>query len=282
MPIRNWDVTVSNPRNGRLPPFFGQRRRGAPTTRGTGVEAVVWEGSGSAWPGVPWGTPVERRLSLLGWRTSLVPWGDPGGAHRGRAGVLHVFTGGLEPVASGTAAMADRLDAVADALSTARSDGCSVLGICLGAQMIAAVAAGLPPEPVPGGGEAGLTLVRGLGRPDLVVPTAHVAQVPERFLALPEVRHLWTNDVTAVQGFGLGRRVVGVQFHPELSAKEARWAARAFRQEFGAPPAWAAAQAVDAVDALRVALRAAGADRLGTSAAPVADDTVPVESLEAV
>ena len=116
------------------------------------MEAVVWEGSGSAWPGVPWGTPVERRLGLLGWRTSLVPWGDPGDAHRGRAGVLHVFTGGLEPVASGTAAMADRLDAVADALATARSDGCSVLGICLGAQMIAAVAAGLPPEPVPGAG----------------------------------------------------------------------------------------------------------------------------------
>jgi GMP synthase-like glutamine amidotransferase len=238
------------------------------------VEAVVWEGSGSAWPGVPWGTPVDLRLSELGWRTTLVPWGDPGTEQRGRTGVLHVFTGGMEPVGSGTSVMADRLDAVAGALATARSGNGWVVGICLGAQMIAAVEAGLPPEPVPGGGEAGLALVRGLGRPDLVVPTAHVAQVPERFLAVPGVRHLWANDVTAVQGFGVGPRVVGVQFHPELSAQEARWAARSFRRELGAPPAWADAQAVDPGDTLRAVLRAA--------AVPVADVAVPVESLEAV
>lgn len=249
------------------------------------VEAVVWEGSGVAWAGAPWGAPVTTRLTLLGWQVTVIAWGDPGTAHRGRPGVLHVFTGGMEPVASGSAAMADRLGAVADALATARSDGCSVIGICLGAQMVAAVSTGLLPRPVAGGGEAGLTLVHGHGRPDLVVPTAHVAEVPPEFLDRPDVRHLWSSDVTLVQGFSLGSRVVGVQFHPELSAREARWAARSFRQVLGAPPAWASPRTVDPDAALRAVLGAARADCLGAvadrSVVPLAE-SVAEDELEAV
>jgi GMP synthase-like glutamine amidotransferase len=226
------------------------------------VEAVVWEGSGTAWAEVSWGTPVERRLRLLGWQVTSVPWGDHGAAHRGRPGVLHVFSGGMEPVASGSAAMADRLGAVAEALATARFDQCSVLGICLGAQQIAAVSAGLVPRPVAGGGEAGLTLVRGHGRPDLVVPTAHVAEVPTEFLELPEVRQLWSNDVTAVQGFALGERVAGVQFHPELSADEGRMAARSFRRSLPAPPVRAPGHRVDPDYALQLLLTETAAHRL--------------------
>lgn len=239
------------------------------------MQAVVWEGSGLAWPGTTWGAPVAARLSLLGWQVTVVPWGDPGIADRGRPGVLHVFTGGMEPVASGSAAMADRLGAVADALATARYDECSVIGICLGAQMFAAASTGLLPRPVAGGGEAGLTLVRGHGRPDLVVPTAHVAEVPPEFLDRPDVAHLWSNDVTVVQGFSLGSRVVGVQFHPELSAREARWAAGSFRQVLDAPPAWAAARAVDPDVALEAVLSAAATDRLR----PVVDRSMPVGPL---
>jgi GMP synthase-like glutamine amidotransferase len=235
----------------------GRRRRG-----GSSVEAVVWEGSGTAWAGVSWGTPVERRLRLLGWQVTSVPWGDHGIAHRGRPGVLHVFSGGMEPVASGSAAMADRLAAVEQALATARVDECSVVGICLGAQMIAAVSAGFAPRPVTGGGEAGLTLVRGHGRPDLVVPTAHVAEVPEEFLDVPGVRHLWSNGVTAVQGFALGDRVAGVQFHPELAADEARRAVRSFRRALPAPPVQAPNHRVDPETAMQLLLHAAAAHRL--------------------
>jgi GMP synthase-like glutamine amidotransferase len=226
------------------------------------VEAVVWAGSGTAWAGVSWGTPVERRLRLLGWQVTTVPWGDAGTVHRGRPGVLHVFSGGMEPVASGSAAMADRLVAVEQALATARVDECSVIGICLGAQMIAAVSAGFPPRPVTGGGESGLTLVRGHGRPDLVVPTAHVAEVPEEFLDVPGVRHLWSNGVTAVQGFALGDRVAGVQFHPELAADEARRAVRSFRRSLPAPPVRAPGHRVDPENAMQLLLHAAAAHRL--------------------
>jgi GMP synthase-like glutamine amidotransferase len=229
-----------------------------------GVEAVVWEGSGEAWPGTSWGEPVARRLRLLGRRVTVVPWGDPGGLHRGRPDVLHVFGGGMEPVDSGSAAMSDRLAALADALDVAASGEATVLGICLGAQMIAAVSCGLLPAPVTGGGEAGLTTVRGHGPRDLVVATAHVAEVPAEFLARPGVRHLWSSDVTTVQGFALGPRVVGVQFHPELSAREGRWAARSFRRTLGAAPVRAAAHAVDPDGALGAVLAAAGADRAAT------------------
>ncbi|SFL60875.1 Glutamine amidotransferase class-I [Geodermatophilus ruber] len=224
----------------------------------------MWQGSGEAWPGTSWADPVHRLLVRLGWRVTLVPWGATGAEHRGRAGVLHVFSGGEEPVGSGSAAMLDRLAAVAAALGTAQQDGCAVVGICLGAQMIAAAGAGLPPRPVAGGGEAGLTTVRGAepGVRDLVVATAHVAEVPEEILAVPGVRHLWSNPVTTVQGFGWGERVVGVQFHPELSAEEGRRAALSFRQGFAAPPVDAPDQAVDPRRTLQTILRAAGAHRL--------------------
>jgi GMP synthase-like glutamine amidotransferase len=168
----------------------------------------------------------------------------------------------MEPVTSGTAAMACRLGAVDAALATAGLDECSVLGICLGAQLIAAAWGGLVPRAAAGGGEAGLTVVRGHGREDLVVPTAHVAEVPEEFLDLPGVRHLWSNDVTAVQGFALGDRVAGVQFHPELSADEARRAARNFRRSLPAPPVRAPGSLVDPEAALQLLLGETAAHRL--------------------
>ena len=115
-----------------------------------------------------------------------------------------------------------------------------------------------------------------------MVPTAHVAQVPERFLDHAGVRHLWSNDVTGVQGFGLGPRVVGVQFHPELSAREARWAAGAFRQQFGAPSSWAPAAEVDPGRALGAALDAAGSDRLGMPVTPEPAGAPRAETLAAV
>jgi GMP synthase-like glutamine amidotransferase len=239
------------------------------------VEAVVWQGSGEAWPGTSWGTPVADRLQLLGWSVTVVPWGRAGAEHRGRAGVLHVFGGGMEPVASGSAAMTDRLAAVTAALATARLDGCSVVGICLGAQMIAAVSAGLLPQPVAGGGEAGLAAVRGHGLPDLVVPTAHVQEIPPQFLAHPDVRLLWSSGVTAVQGFALGDRIVGVQFHPELSEEEAGRSAGAFRRSFPAPPSWADPRDVDPLGTLELVLAAAGAGAgagVDTAIEPVAAD----------
>ena len=220
------------------------------------VDTVVWQGSGQAWVGASWDEALVRRLTDPGRRPTVVPWGDSGDEYVGRAGVLHVFTGGLEPVSSGSEDMAARLHAVRAAVDTAEGGGCSVVGICLGAQMIAAVVSGLAPRPVRGGGEAGLTLVAGCapGVPDLVVPTAHVAEVPEALLTLPGVRHLWRNAVTTVHGFAVGDRVVGVQFHPEFSAREARRAARSFRRGLGAPAVWAPAQAVDPAAALHAVL----------------------------
>ena len=224
-------------------------------------EAVVWQGSGTVWPGVAWGEPLATVLGTLGWRVSLVPWGDPAAEHRGRDGVLHVFSGGLEAIGSGSAAMAERLDAVRAALDVAADDRASVVGICLGAQMIAAVAGQLDPEPVPSGGEAGTTTVHGHGVPDLHVATAHAQQVPTAFLGTPGTRLLWSNAVTPVQGFTLGSRVAGVQFHPELCPLEAGWAAAAFQELLGVPDAEPARGDLDPVTATGTVLAMAGAHR---------------------
>ncbi|WP_165839452.1 glutamine amidotransferase-related protein [Klenkia marina] len=231
-------------------------------------EAVVWAGSGTAWSGVGWGEPLADLLAALGWRVSLVPWGDPAGEHRGRTDVLHVFSGGLEAVDSGTAAMAERLDAVRAALTAAREGDAAVLGVCLGAQMLAAVAAGTGPLPVSCGGEAGVTTVRGHGVPDLTVPTAHVQEVPAGVLTDPDVRLLWSSPVSTVQGFAVGTRAVGVQFHPELTAEQCERATAAFRTMLDVPDAPPASGEVDPVRALTAVLSAAGVARpLGALAA---------------
>ncbi len=227
-----------------------------------GGEAVVWQGSGTAWPGVGWGDPVAAVLAILGWTVAVVPWGDPAAEHRGRSGVLHVFSGGLEAVGSGTTAMAERLDAVRAALDVAGRDRASVLGICLGAQMIAAVAGQLDPEPVPCGGEAGVTTVRGHGVRGLRVATAHVQQVPRAFLRTPGVALTWSNGVSPVQGFTLGARVAGVQFHPELSGPESARVTRALREMLAVPDAVPGRGAVDPVRSTGTVLALTGAHRL--------------------
>jgi GMP synthase-like glutamine amidotransferase len=225
------------------------------------VDAVIWQGSGAVWRGAGWGSPLQRRLDDAGWRTRLVPWGDPGHALRGAPDVLHVVTGGAEPLALRSAECVDRLGAVREAMRTAADGACSVVGICLGAQMIAAVHAGLDPERVPTGGEAGVARVRAQvpGLADLTVGTVHVEQVPAALLDAPGVTHLWGNTTTTVQGFRVGARVVGVQFHPELAGDEAVRAGRRFRRVLRAPLALADASAVDPRRTLAAVLGAAGA-----------------------
>ncbi|SDP28688.1 GMP synthase-Glutamine amidotransferase [Klenkia soli] len=235
-------------------------------------QAVVWAGSGTAWPSVGWGEPVADLLVRMGWQVDVVPWGDPAAEHQGRLDVLHVFSGGLEPVGSGTAAMADRLDAVRAGIGAAEGGRACVLGICLGAQMIAAVSGGVLPEPVPGGGEVGTATLHGLDLPDLHVPdlhvaTAHVQQVPEAYLRTPGVQLTWTGNVTRVQGFTLGARVAGVQFHPELDAAEAARAGQAFTDLVGVPSADLAEGELDPARSLGAVLATAGAHRLAASLA---------------
>lgn len=230
-------------------------------------QAVVWAGSGTAWPSVGWGDPVADVLAQLGWQVAVVPWGDPAAEHQGRLDVLHVFSGGLEPVASGTAAMADRLDAVRAGIEAAEGGRASVLGICLGAQMIAAVSGGVLPEAVPGGGEVGTTTLRGPGVPELHVATAHVQQVPASYLATPGVQLTWTGDVTRVQGFTLGTRVAGVQFHPELTAAEAARAGEAFTDLAGVPASDRAEGPLDPARSLGAVLATVGVRRLVPSLA---------------
>ncbi len=230
-------------------------------------QAVVWAGSGTAWSSVGWGEPVAEVLVGLGWQVAVVPWGDPAAEHQGRPGVLHVFSGGLEPVDSGTVAMAERLDAVRAGLAAADAHRASVVGICLGAQMIAAVSGGVLPEPVPGGGEVGTTTLRGDGLPTLHVATAHVQQVPVAYLGTPGVRLAWTGGATGLQGFTLGSRVTGVQFHPELDASEADRAGDAFTGLTGVPALAAAEARLDPARSLAAVLATAGAHRLAPSLA---------------
>jgi GMP synthase-like glutamine amidotransferase len=110
--------------------------------------------------------------------------------------------------------------------------------------------------------------VRGHGVPDLTVPTAHVQEIPATVLTRTDVRLLWSNPVSTVQGFAIGARAVGVQFHPELTVAQSHRATSAFRELLDVPDAPPASGDVDPSRALTTVLAAVGVARpLGALAA---------------
>jgi GMP synthase (glutamine-hydrolysing) len=110
-------------------------------------------------------------------------------------------------------------------LADTTAQGLPVLGICLGAQLLAAACGGLV-EPSPSGGELGL------GRIDLneealadrlfaglASPVEAVQAHEDDITRLPDGAVLLASSALCrVQAYRIGHRAWGVQFHPEASA----------------------------------------------------------------
>ena len=131
--------------------------------------------------------------------------------------------------------MAPWLAPVRSLLACATAGGRPVLGICLGAQLLAAACGGLV-EPSTSGGELGLctidlneqsrvdALFGGLDSPALTVQwhVDEITRLPPRAVLLA------SSPRCAVQAFRIGTCAWGVQFHPEVSASVLRsWASAA-------------------------------------------------------
>jgi GMP synthase (glutamine-hydrolysing) len=131
-------------------------------------------------------------------------------------------------------------------LARATAAGLPVLGVCLGAQMLA-MACGGRAEPGGAGLEVGLSAVRvlpaGRGDPllggvlgamagttpavppdgDFVAPQYHRDAITE---LPPDAELLATGEVYGVQAFRVGERAWGVQYHPEVTDEDfAAWTA---------------------------------------------------------
>lgn len=130
-------------------------------------------------------------------------------------------------------ASAPWLPAVRDALAASVATALPVLGICLGAQLLAVACGGRVDVAASPGLEAGVVditwrtgaasdpLVAGFPNPSPVV-SMHADAVS---LLPPDAEWLASSDMYPYQAFRLGSKAWGVQFHPEVSpAGFAKWA----------------------------------------------------------
>lgn len=162
---------------------------------------------------------IEQRLRAAGLVTAAHDLTQPDGdVPRGR---LHVLTGGATSVSSEVGWMRSAVRLAAELVGSARRGERTVIGVCLGAQILA--------EAIRPGSlcaapriEVGLSLVRRLdgSGSEMAVPAFHYERVCNELAGAPGVEVLWTNAHTSIQAFRLYERVFGYQFHPELTTED--------------------------------------------------------------
>lgn len=184
------------------------------------ADALICVADGVLYGDFDYGSRIEEELSGAGLKcdrcdlTSLPEKGLP----PARA---YVLTGGVTSVNSGTRWMRSAIGAAARLVMNADREDYSVIGICLGGQILAEA---LRPGSIVASAaiEVGLTPVARPGHTEIqrIVPSFHYQAISPQIYSVPGTRPEWRNEHTAVQGFSYGKRTVGYQFHPELSAAD--------------------------------------------------------------
>lgn len=167
-----------------------------------------------------YGSGIEKELSGAGLRCDRCDLTSLPGISLPPA-PAYVITGGETSVNSETQWMRSAIDAAARLVANADRGDYSVIGICLGAQILAEA---LRPGSIVASPaiEVGLIPVT---RPDhteiqQIVPSFHYQAISPEIHSVSGTRVEWRNEHTAVQAFSYGKRTVGYQFHPELSATD--------------------------------------------------------------
>lgn len=187
------------------------------------IRAIVWVADGEATEKLDYGDRLVERLTDQGMYVDRHDLAKADPADPPTAD-LHVLTGGATPVHDATGWMPHGL-----ALTSALADGArrgrhTLVGVCLGSQMIAETLS--PGNSVRASDviEVGLTTVRLRleGREEsVVVPSFHYEQILPRVLE-GGAELVADNAHSPVQGFRYGPHVWGVQFHPELDPADTR------------------------------------------------------------
>lgn len=186
----------------------------------SGTDVLICVADGVIFGDLDYGSRIEQNLSAAGFKSDRFDLTSLPGTSLPPARA-YVLTGGETPVNSGAAWMRSAIDAAARLVANADSGDYSVIGICLGTQIMAeALRPGsIVPSPAI---EVGLTPVTRPERADiqLIVPSFHYEAISPDIRSVSGTRVEWRNEHTAVQAFSYGARTVGYQFHPELSATD--------------------------------------------------------------
>lgn len=184
------------------------------------LDVLVYVADGMLLDGHDYANRIEERLSADGLTTdrrdlTALTTEKPPPAR------AYVFTGGETSVHSDKPWMRAAIDTARGLMADADRLAYSVIGICLGSQIMAEA---LRPNSIMSATaiEVGLIPVT---RPEdhqssLVVPSFHYQAITPEIVRVPGVRIEWRNAHSAVQAFSYRDRSFGCQFHPELSAPD--------------------------------------------------------------
>lgn len=186
-----------------------------------GPDAVVWVADGLAADGLDFGDRLVERLADQGLCVARRDLTSTGGAVP--AARLHVLSGGMTSVNDRSTWMPRALGFTRALAQGAQRDDHTVVGVCLGSQMIA--------EALWGGGvragkriEVGLTEVRWRdGESErIIVPAFHYEEIDPAVVVDGGGKVVANNAHSPVQSFRFGTRIWGLQFHPELGPADVR------------------------------------------------------------
>lgn len=179
------------------------------------VDVVIYVADGTIFDDLDYAARIEERLSAAGLTSERCDLRNMP-AKQPRPERAYVFTGGETSIHSDAEWMRSTVDMTRRLIANAADY--SVVGICLGSQIIAEA---LRPDSIVSSNaiEVGLTPVTqpDNGQAEQVVPSFHYQSISREIGSVDGVRIEWRNEHTAVQAFSYGERVFGCQFHPELS-----------------------------------------------------------------
>jgi GMP synthase-like glutamine amidotransferase len=139
-----------------------------------------------------------------------------------RAAPVHVLSGGATSAFSDDPATNRALDELHRLVRRAWADQATLVGICLGAQLLARVIAPMLNRCTPVRGmEAGWQPVTG-PHGAIHVAEHHYEEIDPGFASLTGVTITHSNDHSSVQAFRWGPATIGMQFHPEWSPVDLR------------------------------------------------------------
>jgi GMP synthase-like glutamine amidotransferase len=195
-------------------------RDGAVARMTSRADVLICVADGVLYGDFDYSSRISERLSEAGLRCDRVDLTSLPGTRLPSARA-YVFTGGETAANSEAQWMRSAIDTAARLVTNAERGDYSVIGICLGSQILAeALRPGsLVWSPAI---EVGLTPVTRPEHPEIqrIVPSFHYQAISQEINSVSGVRVEWGNEHTAVQAFSYGKRTVGYQFHPELSATD--------------------------------------------------------------